>query len=159
MKKMSIVAAFLLVVASATWIMADPGGKGYGEGCGWGMGPSALASLNLTAEQSENIRALRETCLKEITPIRSNLFTKRSELKLLWIQTRLDPDKIRATQKEIQGLIGQLQEKGTNCRLSFRNILTSEQISKLLAQGFGRGGGFGCGKGKGFGSGRCPGGY
>jgi Spy/CpxP family protein refolding chaperone len=159
MKKISIVAAFLLVVASATWVMAGPGGKGYGEGCGWGMGPSGLASLNLTAEQSENIRALRETCLKEITPVRSNLFTKRAELRLLWMQTQLDPDKIRATQKEIQGLIGQLQEKGTNCRLSFRNILTPEQISKLLAQGFGKGDGFGCGKGKGFGSGRCPGGY
>jgi len=139
MKKISVIAAFLLVVASATLVMAGPRGKGNWEGGGWCAAPSALASLNLTAEQSEKIRGLRESCLKEITPIRAQLLSKRAELKLLWIQTKLEPDKIRANQKEVRDLIGQMQEKSTDCRLAFRNILTPEQTSKLLAQGIGRG--------------------
>ena len=139
MKKISVIAAFLIVVASATLVMAGPRGKGNWEGGGWCATPSALASLNLTAEQSEKIRGLRESCLKEITPIRAQLLSKRAESKLLWIQTKLEPDKIRANQKEVRDLIGQMQEKSTDCRLAFRNILTPEQTSKLLAQGIGRG--------------------
>ncbi len=139
MKKISVIAAFLLVVASATLVMAGPRGKGNWGGGGWCETPSALASLNLTAEQSEKIRALRESLLKEVTPIRAQLLAKRAELRLLWIQTKLDPDKIRAIQREVRDLKGQMQEKRTDCRLAFRNILTPEQTSKLLAQGIGRG--------------------
>jgi len=139
MKKISVIAVFLLVVASATMVMAGPRGKGNGGGDGWCAAPSALASLNLTAEQSEKIRALRESGLKEIPPIRAQLLSKKGELRLLWVQTKLDPEKIKSTQKEIRDLIGQLQEKSTDFRLAFRNILTPEQTSRLLAQGIGRG--------------------
>ena len=59
MKKISVIAAFLLVVASATLVMAGPRGKGNGGG-GWSSASPFLASLNLTAEQSEKIRALPE---------------------------------------------------------------------------------------------------
>jgi len=137
MKKISVIAAFLIVVASATLVMAGPRGKGNGGGEGWREVPSALASLNLTTEQSEKIRALRESFLKEITPIRAQLLSKKAELRLLWIQTKLDPDKIKAIQKEARDLRGQMQEKRTDLRLAFRNILTPEQTSKLLAQGIG----------------------
>lgn len=158
MKKITVIAAFLLVVASATLVMAGPRGKGNWEGGGWCATPSALGSLNLTAEQSEKIRALRESCLKDATPIRSQLLSKRAELSLLWIQTKLDPEKIRSTQKEIRDLIGQMQEKSTDCRLAFRNILTPEQTSNLLAQGIGRGKGHRWGdRGKDRGLGRGPG--
>ncbi len=161
MKRICVAVAFLFVVASATLVMAGPrGGKGNWGGEGWRGAPAALASLNLTAEQSEKIRALRESCLKEITPIRSQLLSKRAEIRLLWIQTKLDPEKIRSTQKEIRDLIGQMQEKSTDCRLAFRNILTPEQTSRLLAQGIGRGKGQRWGdRGKYRGSGRgqgCP---
>jgi len=137
MKKISVIAAFLIVVASATLVMAGPRGKGNRGGEGWREAPSALASLNLTAEQSEKIRALRESLLKEVTPIRAQLLSKRAELRLLWIQTKLDPDKIRAIQREARDLRGRMQEKRTDFRLAFRNILTPEQTSKLLAQGIG----------------------
>ena len=100
MKKICVAVAFLFVVASATLVMAGPCGKGAGPcgkgdwgGGGWCPAQSAPVSLNLTTEQSEKIRALRESCLKEITPIRSQLLSKRAEIRLLWIQTRLDPEK------------------------------------------------------------------
>jgi len=137
MKKISVIATFLLVVASATLVMAGPRGKGNRGGEGLREAPAALASLNLTAEQSEKIRALRESLLKEVTPIRAQVLSKRTEMRLLWIQTKLDPDKIKATQREARDLMGQMQEKRTDFRLAFRNILTPEQTSNLLAQGIG----------------------
>ena len=100
-------------------------------------GADALASLNLTEEQSEKIKVLRESVWTEVTPIRVQLLSKRTEMRLLWIQTKLDPDKIKATQREAWDLMGQMQEKWTDFRLAFRNILTPEQTSKLLAQGVG----------------------
>ena len=160
MKKITVIAAFLLVVASATLVMAGPRGKGNRGGEGRYETPSALASLNLTAEQSEKIRVLRESLLKDGTPIRAQLLSKKAELRLLWIQTKLDPDKIRAIQKETWDLKGQMQEMRTDFRLAFRNILTPEQTSKLLAQGLGSGKGHrwgNRGKERGLGRGRdCP---
>ena len=158
MKRISVISAFVLVIASATLVMAGPRGNGKWWGGGWCSAQFDLAPLNLTEEQAEKIRALRESCLKEIAPIRSELVSKRAELRLLWMQTKLDPDKIRATQKEVKDLMGQMQQKHTDCRLAFRSILTPEQTSMLLAQGFGKGrghawGGRHWGRGSGRGSG------
>ena len=142
MKKITIIAALFLVVASATAAMAwGPcfSGKGGRMGPGRWMNFSTLSSLNLTPEQSERVRALRESYLRDTMPLQTQLFNKRAELKLLWIQTVSEPDKIKAKQKEILGLAGQIQEKATDCVLVFRNILTPEQCSQFLSPGFCRG--------------------
>lgn len=157
MKKFSVMVALVLLVASATWVMAGPRGRANWGDDTWCPGVSQLSALNLSTEQAEKISGLRESFVKESTPIRTQLFTKKTEMSLLWIQTRLDADKIRATQKEIQGLMGQMQEKTTDFRLAFRNLLTPEQTSQLLAQGVGRGPGSDWGKGKGSGPGNGPG--
>ncbi len=161
MKKISMIAALLLLVASATWVMAGPRGRGNWGDETWCPGVSQLSTLNLSTEQAEKVRGLRESFVKETTPIRTQLFTKKAELRLLWIQTSLDTAKIRATQKEIQSLMGQMQEKTTDFRLAFRNLLTPEQTSQLLAQGVGRGPGANWGRGPGdpgAGPAGCPGG-
>lgn len=139
MKKISFFAALALLVFSANIAMAGPRSKGAGMGPGLGMNASALSGLNLTAEQSERVRALRESHLKEITPLRTQLLSKRAELRLLWMQINLAPDRIRAKQKELHDLTWQIQEKATDYLLAFRKFLTPEQVSKLLAQGQGRG--------------------
>ena len=157
MKKFSVMVALVLLVASATWVMAGPRGRANWGDDTWCPGVSQLSALNLSAEQSEKIRGLRESFVKETTPIRTQLFTKKAEMRLLWIQTSLDADKIRATQKEIQGLMGQMQEKTTDFRLAFRNVLTPEQTTQLLAQGVGGGPGSRWSKGKGPGPGNGPG--
>lgn len=153
MKKYSVMVALVLLVASATWVVAGPRGRANWGDDTWCPGVSQLSALNLSAEQSEKIRGLRESFVKETTPIRTQLFTKKTEMRLLWIQTSLDADKIRATQKEILSLMGQMQEKTTDFRLAFRNLLTPEQTSQLLAQDVGRGPGSDWGRGKGSGPG------
>ena len=153
MKKYSVMVALVLLVASATWVVAGPRGRANWGDDTWCPGVSQLSALNLSAEQSEKIRGLRESFVKETTPIRTQLFTKKTEMRLLWIQTSLDAEKIRATQKEILSLMGQMQEKTTDFRLAFRNLLTPEQTSQLLAQDVGRGPGSDWGRGKGSGPG------
>jgi len=138
MKKITLITALILMLASAPLVMAQPRGNKGGMGPDGGRHAPALANLNLTAEQSEKIRAMRETHRKDMIPIQTKLFTKRAELRLLWMQTNPDSEKIKSKQKEILDLRGQLQEKQTDFRLKFRNILTPEQCTKLLAQGLGR---------------------
>ncbi|MCP4578575.1 MAG: Spy/CpxP family protein refolding chaperone [Deltaproteobacteria bacterium] len=157
MKKMSIAAAVLLMVGVTTLAMAGPK-RAFFDGKGH-MNQAVIAALELTSEQTEKIQTLHESAKKEIIPVKAQLATKRAEMKLLWTQTSLDADKIKATQKEIQTLRTQIRDTQTDMRIAFRNLLTPEQTSKLLASGFGRDGrgkkgrGYGKGKGGGYGKG------
>ena len=152
MKKISMVAAFLMVLALATSAMARPQQRFF-DGRGH-LDPAVAEALALTNEQTQKIQALHETAKKEITPLKAQVATKRAEMRLLWSQTTLDADKIKATQKEIQALQSQLRDIRTDMRISFRKLLTPEQTSTLLAMGFGKGGGHGKGKRAGYGKGQ-----
>jgi len=101
--------------------------------------------LNLTAEQAGQLRNLREAHLKDIQPLQNKLYSKRSELRLLWLQQSPDQGKITAADREIRALRDQIQDKMTSHRLATFKILTPEQQTKLQASGAGRG--YGSGKG------------
>lgn len=133
MKRIACLATMVLLLASATVSMAAPWDKERGMGPRWGMDDSILSKLDLTAEQEEQIGALRESFQQEISPLRAQIFEKGAELRLLWMQIELDPVKIKALEKEVHNLIGQLHEKSTDYRLALREILTPEQLSKFLA--------------------------
>ena len=95
MKKLSILATLAVLLASATLVMADPGSKGDKMGHRWMMEDSILSSLELTAGQIEKIRVLRESFQKDIIPLRTQKFERKAELRLLWMQMNLDPEKIK----------------------------------------------------------------
>lgn len=133
MKKISLLVAMIFMLASSGLVLAGPKNKASGKKSKWEMEESTLSKLDLTEEQRENIRVLRESFQKEITPLRSQAFEKKAEVRLLWKQIKLDPVKIKSLEREIHGLMGQLREKSTDYRLAFRNILTPEQASKFVA--------------------------
>ena len=135
MKKLSILATMVLLFASATLVMAGPGSKGGKMEHRWMMEDSILSSLNLTAEQIEKIRVLRESFQKDIIPLRTQKYERTAELRLLWMQMNPDPDKIKAKQQQIHNLIWQLLEKSRDYQLAFRDILTPEQLAKFLELG------------------------
>jgi Spy/CpxP family protein refolding chaperone len=135
MKKFSLLAALLVVFASATFVAAGPCGGGERGDPGWAMDNTILSKLNLTAEQTEKIRALHESFQKDITPLRTRIFEKKAEMRLLWMQTESDAAGIKAKEKEIHDLKWQVLEKAADFRLAFRSILTPEQLSKFLAMG------------------------
>ena len=135
MKKFSLLAALVTILASATFVVAGPRGGGERGDPGWAMDNTILSKLNLTAEQTEKIRALRESFQKDITPLRTRIFEKKAEMRLLWMQTESDVAGIKAKEKEIHDLKWQVLEKATDFRLTFRSVLTPEQLSKFLALG------------------------
>jgi Spy/CpxP family protein refolding chaperone len=161
MKKsvMTLITVFAVTVFAASAFASGPGwGRGHGGGPCYGGDVTALPELNLTADQTAKINALRETHLKDVKPLQDKMFSKRGELRLLWLQQNPDQDKILAAQKEIRTIRDQMQDKMTVHRLNVLKVLTPEQQEKLKAlgpgRGFGRGmkGGF-HGKGPGMGSG------
>jgi Spy/CpxP family protein refolding chaperone len=139
MKRLGVLFVVIMLVATAAMAMAGPRRCGSGMGSGSGMrpgcgtGPYGLANLDLSPEQSAKIQALREARLKEVSPLRNQVFSKRAELRLLWVQINPDQDKIRTKQKEISRLRDQIQEKATQYRLELRKVLTPEQRAQLMA--------------------------
>lgn len=135
MKKLSLLTALVIVFASATLVTA---GSGRGHKIGnpeWSMDNDILSELDLTAEQMESIRSLRASLQEDINPLRTQIFEKKAEVRLMWMQTKTDADAIRAKQKQIHDLRWQVNEKTTDFRLAVRKVLTPEQLSRFLAFG------------------------
>lgn len=151
MKRLAITSTIILLVMVMA-PLAFGQGRGMGRGMGQGQGTcywgdvTAMSDLNLTEEQTTKINALRNTHLKEIKPLQDMLFSKGGELRLLWLQTDPDRDKVMVMQKEIRTLRDQMQDKSTDYRLAILKILTPQQRNKLLSR---RGVGFGSGPGGG----------
>lgn len=146
MKKLTMTLVTLLVVtalAASSYAFGPGWGRGHGGGYCYGMNDAALSNLNLTADQNAKITALREAHLKDVKPLQDKIFSKRGELRLLWLQTNPDENKINATQKEMRNLRDQMHDKRTAYRLNVLKVLTPEQQSQLkssrLGHGFGHG--------------------
>src|SRR5512136_469281 len=144
MKKLAatLIAAVAVTAFVASAFAFGPGwGRGHGGGPCYGGDITALTELNLTAEQTAKVNALREAHLRDIKPLQDKMFSKRGDLKLLWLQTNPDKDKIMAAQKEIRTLRDQMQDKMTVYRLAVLKVLTPEQQEKLkslkMRHGFG----------------------
>jgi zinc resistance-associated protein len=140
-KVMTIVAVIALAAVVASPAMAYRGmGGGYGSGPGNIADIAAARGLNLTAEQTEKINAMRAAHLKDMQPLQDQMVTKSRELRTLWLATTPDQEKINALQKEVRNLRDQLTDRMTGYRLEARKILTPEQLAKVQSDyGMGRG--------------------
>lgn len=130
MKKFATASVILLLISA----LAIPVfGHGFGQGRGPGMmrggsgGYCSDGNTNLTAEQSKEIKALRDKHLEEITPLRNDLFAKRSELRLLWNKETPDRDQIKAKESEIDAIQDQLRDKMIDYRLDADKIAPSNE--------------------------------
>jgi len=160
MKKIGLIGlTMVLVVGLAAGSFAWGGGPGKGRGPGYGPcvdgGMTPYSQLNLSAEQTAKIHAIRETEMRETKPLRDQMFIKGGDLKLLWLEKSPNKDKILAVQKELRAIREQLDEKKTIKRLAILDVLTPEQKTKL--QSF-RGWRVGPRHGMGPEAGACPGG-
>lgn len=154
MKKltMTLVTVLVVMALSAYAFAYGPGwGRGHGGGECYGPDTSFLSQLSLTSEQTAKINALREANLRDTKPLKDKMFSKRGDLKLLWLQTNPDQEKITAAQKEIRTLRDKMQDKMTAYRLDVLKVLTPEQQEKIKSFKMGRGGGPGMRGGPGMG--------
>ncbi len=128
----SIILLFVIAIALPVF------GYGFGQGRGSDMmkggfdgrgngGHCYDNSTNLTAEQSKELKALRDKHLEEITPLRNELFAKHSELRLLWNKETPDRNQIKAKEGEIDTFQDQLRDKMTDYRLDADKLVPSDQ--------------------------------
>ncbi len=131
MKKIIVALALILMMPGLGWAMVP--GRDQGEGIK--MHDRAFqrlsAALNLTPEQNQKLKEMREGLRKETIPLRNEMMSKRFELRALWMQANPDEGKILAKQKEIHALRSDLQEKITRGRLEMRKVLTPDQQAQL----------------------------
>jgi Spy/CpxP family protein refolding chaperone len=156
MKKVTLtVLALLFVGAVATSAFGWGRGPGYGS-CDRGDFGGA-AGLNLTPEQTAKFKEMREAQWNEMKPLRDQMFTKRDEIRKLWLEPNPDQEKIAAAQKEMRSLRDQIQDRTTAYRLEALKTLTPEQQDKIRSPYSERG--FGPGRGMGRGGMMGPGGF
>lgn len=159
MKKILAVMGILALAAViAAPVLAQ--GPGYGRGRGmmgpWsedrGVGPRYGWGLeNLTDEQRSQLASLRQKHFDETAQVRSQLWAKRAELKILMNTSNPDLEKARALQKEITELQGKMAQERITLHGEAKKI--NPEIG--FGRGWGRWKGLGpCGEGYGPGMGR-----
>jgi Spy/CpxP family protein refolding chaperone len=138
MKRTLVILATLLLFTVGTasvlhaWRGGPEGGMGYG-GAPYGAVMLADPNLDLTTEQAARINALDEKYLREIKPLKEQLYGKGGELRSAWLQATPDRIKISDLQKDVANLRGQMREKINAHRLDVFNVLTPEQQTKVRA--------------------------
>lgn len=149
MKKLMLAIGIIMVTMTiSTTLMAWEYGRGRAhmmpERARQQEGLYALyGKLNLTADQKARMETLRNTFLRDIKPFQDQMFSKRGDLKLLWLQANPDKEKILAVQKNIRSIRDQIQDKAIAHRVDAYNILTPEQQEKVKAFAGGQGPGHG----------------
>lgn len=148
MKKMlTAMAAIALVATLALSPVEARRGWGGGYQGGGYYDLTSAPGLNLNAEQVTKLNALRDAHLRDVKPLQEQMYGKRGELRLLWLDRTPDQAKILKAQKELQTLRDKLYEKGTLYRLDAQKVLTPEQQAQVQTYGTGRGYGYGYGMG------------
>jgi len=142
MKKRLIWMVLITLLLSATVALAGPAGRGVRGEKAWGMKDAFFSKLNLTEEQGGKIKALRDSQRQDMVQLRTEILRKRAELQLLWLEEKPDGEKIKAKQKEMREIRGQIQDRMTDFRLALHSILTPEQRSQLMASRFNKMRGF-----------------
>ena len=121
MKRISQLFLVVLMVIFAGTALAGPGGRGMGQG--YGMGSCPYATANLTADQTAQLQTLRESFLKEVSPLQSEMFAKRSEMRTLWAASNPNDGNISTLQKDLLELQGKMQERRPQFNLECRKIV------------------------------------
>jgi len=102
------------------------------------LGPDAgmerLACLELTPEQTRQVRMLQAELARAVNSLRIQSFERRAELRLLWMQMSPDEKAIEAKQREIHDLRWNILTRETDFWLRVRKALTPEQLSRFLLQ-------------------------
>ncbi|MDJ0704258.1 MAG: Spy/CpxP family protein refolding chaperone [Leptolyngbyaceae cyanobacterium MO_188.B28] len=115
-----------------------------------------LEQIDLSAEQTERIQAIREETKQTMEPLREQLRQERDMLQSQMAGDRATDEQLRAQHQKIQDLHQQLGVERFETMLAIRQVLTSEQRAEMAElmeqrreqrrQGQGYGGRFGGGR-------------
>jgi len=133
MKKAGMILMVIMLVSflSLNSAEAQRFNNAEGHGAYMDMGPGMVNALELTDEQVIQLDNIKRDYLKLITPVQTELFGKRAEMRLLWIEPVLDEKKIISKQEKINELINILKMNDIKYKLSYNKILTPMQRQNL----------------------------
>ncbi len=123
-----------------------PGGGCGGCQMGGGFGPGgcpAIGNLQLSAEQKDQMNAMRTEFLKKQEALRAEKAQKRIEMLELASKKPQDESALQKKREEIWAIQDKMRAEGRTMGTKFRSLLTPEQKEKLGPAGFGPGGGCG----------------
>ncbi len=96
-----------------------------------GLSRRALANIELTDEQWEQIDTLRSAFTREMVQLRADTRLARIELRELLSETSPDVNKVRELAAAVSRAQGSVFERGAVFRAEFKNVLTPEQQEKV----------------------------
>jgi len=146
---------------------AGPSPGTPGLGCPmWGLGPRIAQQLNLTQDQVNQLRQLRQDFWNDTQATREQLQTKCKQMIELWTAAQPDAGRIKALAADIDALRAEIRDAGIDYMIRALGVLTPAQRDKLrtmikdmganclkMGGGYCFGPGIGCGLGLGLGPG------
>jgi Spy/CpxP family protein refolding chaperone len=87
--------------------------------------------LDLSKEQKDKFREIRNRFRVDTRDLRYDLAQKRLEMRKLFTDPKTDDTILLAKQKEIEALLLKLMDRKAQIKIGWRKILTPEQIQKL----------------------------
>lgn len=123
--------------------MMGAGMMGTGTGCymmgGFGVTDYYLYNkdaLNLSENQIETLKGLREKYYEENLKLRTELYEKNFELEKLLYEENVNLSKVKSLTNEIGSIESKLRYNGIKSFTKAKNVLTEEQINKLSTETF-----------------------
>lgn len=100
----------------------------------------ALEEIDLSNEQIDKIKAIRENAHKLNIPLRGQLELKQVEIRELMNGDKPDKEKVAARIKEMEAIKVQMDVNRSNAHIDVISQLTKDQRNKIEKEMFGRGG-------------------
>ena len=134
MKKFYAMALTLCLIGFATVLFAAPpqAGSPGPQGFHKDWSHHAFGScLNLTKEQREKMKEVRQHFLADTHDLKYDIRIKRLEVQKLFTDPKTDDATLLAKEKELNGLKTKLMDRKAEMKVEWRKILTPEQIQML----------------------------
>jgi Spy/CpxP family protein refolding chaperone len=129
MFKIRVLIFCLFIILMATSSFSQPPGMGMRR---WrGESPCWRASdLDLSPEQRKSLELIQQAFFREAQLLRAQLFTRRLELRELFVTPTIKIELIRAKNSEIIELEAKQEERSAEYLIKVRNLLTPEQLQR-----------------------------
>ena len=127
------ISCLLFLLLSVSFSLAQP--TGARSTLGMGMRPWRgenrcwkASDLDLSSDQLKGLDLINQVYLKETRPLRTELFSKRMELREFLTNPSIKTESIQLKTSEIIGLESKIEEREIEYLVKVRSLLTQEQL-------------------------------
>jgi len=134
---------FIMIVCALLWVglaavafaappdSSPPGPQGFHKDRGAAAHHEFHSPLNLSQEQREKMREIRDRFWADTHDLRYDMAEKRIEMRKLFTDPKADDAALMATQKELRDIMLRLMDRKAQMKIEWRKVLKPEQIRML----------------------------